>query len=280
MGKSELAREFARLNRDEYPGGTFLVDFSAGAPPIDLATIGTNFLDLRFPPYLGLPEQCQQTLVSLGSTPALLIYDNVTSVDAVMDWLPPAGMPCHVLITTILDWCEPGWRCLEIEPLNEEASLQLLEEIGGADIAKKYGKDVASSGLPAQICPLAAMLAYEQRRGHVDPVKLGLADDAKKSFRRAFDLLDDQAQLLLRCAAFLNPQRIPRDELFLHVEGPTGWSRAEFQRLLDSCLDLHLLEGREELRIHHLFATFVLSQGGEMGRIIKEVRQCSGATFY
>jgi len=103
VGKSELAREFARLNRDKYPGGTFFVDFSAGAPPIDLATIGKIILGLRFPADLSLPDQCKGALFALGSTPSLIIYDNVPSVESVTDWLPPSGMPCHVLITTILD---------------------------------------------------------------------------------------------------------------------------------------------------------------------------------
>jgi len=32
----------------------------------------------------------------------------------------------------------------------------------------------------------------------------------------------------------------------------------EFQRLLDACLNLHLLEGGAELRMHQLFASFLL----------------------
>ncbi len=275
VGKSELAREFARLNRDKYPGGTFFVDFTAGAPPVDLATIGKIILGLRFPADLGLPDQCKEALLALGSSPSLIIYDNVPLVQSVTGWLPPAGMPCHVLITTIIDWCEPGWTCLPVELLTEGASLQLVEEIGGPDIAKKYGKEVAASGLPVQICPVAAMLAYEMRRGHVDSANLSLAGPTQESFRRAFVRLDGRSQLLLRCAAFLNPQRIPREELFRHVQGPTGWSKAEYQQLLDACLDLHLLEGTEELRMHQLFANFVLTalRDGEMEKTLKEVRR-------
>jgi len=137
---------------------------------------------------------------------------------------------------------------------------------------RNYGREVAASGLPVQICPVAAMLVKEQKRGRLDSANLGLADDAEKSFRRAFERLDGRAQLLLRSAAFLNPQRIPREELFQHLQGSTGWSKAEFLRLLDACLDLHLIEGKEDLRIHQLFGTFVLSQGGEMETILKEVR--------
>ena len=275
VGKSELARECARRQRDRYPGGTFFVDFSAGAPPIDLATIGKNVLGLNFPRDLGLPDQCQQVLLALGSTPSLVIYDNVCSMDAVTPWLPPAGMPCHVLITTIMDWCEPGWSCLIVEPLTEDASLQLVKEIGGSEIAEKYGKEVAAGGLPVQILPLTAMLAKEQRRGRLDSARLILTSEAEKSFRGAFERLESPARLLLRSAAFLNPQRIPREELFQHLREPTGWTEAEFLRLLDACLDLHLIEGNEDLRMHQLFAAFVLSepQSNEIEAILKEVRR-------
>src|SRR5205807_9568360 len=103
VGKTELAREFARREQARYPGGTFFVDLGSGALPIDLARIGKNILDLEFSPDLPLPDQCLQALLAFGSAPTLLIYDNVAPAEAVEGWLPPAGMPCHVLITTVID---------------------------------------------------------------------------------------------------------------------------------------------------------------------------------
>ena len=275
VGKSELAREFARRSGERYPGGTFFVDFSGGAPPIDLATIGKNILNLAFPADLGLPDQCQQALLALGSTPSLLIYDNVRKVDEVTRWLPPAGMPCHVIITTLIDWCEPGWSCLNVEPLTEDASLRLVEEIGGPEIAAKYGKEVAAGGLPVQIYPATATLVYEQRRGRLDSARLSLMTETEKSFRGAFERLDPEAKLLMHAAAPLNPQSIPSTELYEHLKGPTGWKEAEYHGWVDACRDLHLLEGGTELRMHRLYADFVLKSvpEPEFAATLGEVRQ-------
>ena len=37
--KSELACEYARAQQGRYPGGTFLIDFTTGTPPLDLARV-------------------------------------------------------------------------------------------------------------------------------------------------------------------------------------------------------------------------------------------------
>jgi predicted phosphodiesterase len=95
VGKSELAREFARLHRDRYPGGTFFVDASKDAIPIDLAHIGKVFLDLNFPSDLPVKEQGEQTFYSLGGSPTLLVYDNAPTMESLQPWTPPAGMPCQ-----------------------------------------------------------------------------------------------------------------------------------------------------------------------------------------
>ncbi len=275
VGKSELAREFARRSGDRYPGGTFFVDFSGGAPPIDLATIGKIILNLAYPADLTLPDQCQQALLALGSTPSLLIYDNVRKVEEVIPWLPPAGMPCHVIVTTLIDWCEPGWSCLEVQRLTEDASLQLVEELGGAEIAAKYGKEVAAGGLPVQICPATAALMYEHHRGRLDDARLTLTGEAKKSFQGAFERLDHEARLLMHAAALLNPQSVPSTELYGHLKGPTGWKEAEYHGWLDACRDLHLLEGDAELRMHQLYAEFVGNSrpDAEFAATLREVRQ-------
>jgi hypothetical protein len=45
VGKSELAREYARRNQSRYPGGTFVVDVSSSGPPVDLARLGIDVWD-------------------------------------------------------------------------------------------------------------------------------------------------------------------------------------------------------------------------------------------
>lgn len=83
VGKSELAREFARLHGDRYPGGTFFIDASSADALVDLVRVGVNFLGMEFPGDLALEDQCQQALVALGAAPTLLVYDNVQSFDVI-----------------------------------------------------------------------------------------------------------------------------------------------------------------------------------------------------
>ncbi len=261
VGKSELAREFARRRRDRYPGGTFFLRAEGGAEMVDLARIGANVLGLDFPPDLSLKDQSERTLLSLGGAPVLLIYDNAASVEEMRGWLPPSGMPCHVLVTTVRDVWNPGLPSVAVEPLPDHRSIELIEKLAGPEVAERHGAALAalSGGLPIQICPAAATLAYEARRGRLDSVRLTMSSEASESFGLVYDRLEMPVQLLLHAAAFLNPQRIQPLELYGHLEEAAGWTEQEFQQRMDACLDLHLLEGGTELRMHQLFAMFVRS---------------------
>ena len=258
VGKSELAREFARRNRDAYPGGTFFVDAGGQALLVDLARIGQTILGMDMPPGLSLDDQALRALSALGRAPSLLIYDNVRALDDVLPWLPPAGMPCHVLITTVLDRWDGGWRELTVKPLSTPQSLDLIAGIAGSDVARDHGKRLAAlaGGLPVQIVPASAMLAYEARRGH-RTTALTLTKEARQSYSGVYQQLEPPARLLLHAAARLNPQRLLRQELQSHLAEGAGWSERDFQRALDACLDLHVLEDVVELRMHQLFAAFL-----------------------
>ena len=259
VGKSELALEFARRNRDRYRGGTFQVDASADAIAIHLAAIGKNNLDLDFPPDLPLNDQGLKTFLSLGGEPALLIYDNVVSFERIRPWLPLSGMPCHVIMTTLLDTTYPAWPCVEVKPLSQELSLELVEKLAGPDVAARYGSAIVqhAGGLPVQIVPDATALADERRRGRSPSAGLGVARAAGDSFSRAYQRLEQPARLLLQAAAILNPQRIPFAELSQHLQEGLGWSDADVGRALDTCLDLHLLSGTPDPSMHQLFGKFL-----------------------
>lgn len=258
VGKSELAREFARRNRDGYPGGTFLVDAGGRALPVDLARIGQTILGVDMPPGLSLDDQAMCTLSALGGAASLLIYDNVRALDDVLPWLPPAGMPCHLLITTVLDRWDGGWQTLPVEPLSTLQSLDLIAGIAGGDVARNYGERLAAlaGGLPVQLVPASVMLAYEARRGH-QTIALTLTQEARQSYSGVYQQLEPPARLLLHAAARLNPQRLLRQELQSHLGEGAGWSEGEFQRALDACLDLHVLEDAVELRMHQLLAALL-----------------------
>jgi len=260
VGKSELAREFARRQRDRYPGGTFFISSGGGVELVELARIGANVLGLPFAPDLSLKDQCERTLVSFGAAPVLLIYDNPSSLEAIRPWLPRSGMPCHVLITSVNERWSTDWPTMAVKPLTPETSLELVERVAGGEVAARHGQNLVelAGGLPIQIVPASRVLAYEARRGRLDSAVLNIAPEARDSFRLVYQTLEPLVRLLLHAAAFLATQHIVRRELFRHLEAACNWKQAEFDRYLDVCLDLHLLEGAEELRMHQLFASFLL----------------------
>ena len=277
VGKSELAREFARRQRERYPGGRFFIDAGTGSAPMDLARIGETILELDFPDDVPLQDQCLRALLALANAPSLLIYDNVRSPEAIVPWLPPAGMPCHVLITTLVERWDAGWLTLPVKPLSAAASLELIEGLTDHEVADRYGKRLAdlAGGLPVQLVPASATLAYEKLRGRLDTAALTLTREASESFLGVYTQLERPIQLLLHAAAFLNAQRIPRGELKRQIVEAGDWSEAEFDRRLDACFDLHLLEGGAELRMHQLFASFLLATPvpAEIAATLDKVRQ-------
>jgi hypothetical protein len=260
VGKSELAYEFARQHQKGYPGGTFFVIADDRNLLFELSRLGQReFHD--FPERLSLEDRAIWTLQSLGITPTLLVYDNVTSEEYVRSWLPPAGMPCHVIMTTLLDRWDAGWLSLEVEPLSREMSLDLIAAIAGNDLANQYGQQLVevADGLPVQLVPTSASLRRQARRGNAETASFILLDQKTQgSFSGVYQFLPPSARLLVHAAARLNPQRIPRDELKRHLVEAVGWSEGEFKRHLDGCLDLFVLQGGNELRMHQLFARFVL----------------------
>jgi tetratricopeptide (TPR) repeat protein len=280
-GKSELAKEFARRNASRYPGGTFLLDATAGALDVDFARIGKTLLGLNSLSDLSVPEQGQQTFYSLGSVPTLLIYDNVGSVDGVNAWLQSAGMACHVLMTSTIDTWD-GWQAHEVKPLRHEESLELIKALGGSEVAEKYGEQLASlaGGLPIQICPAAITLAHEQRRGRLDSARISLVPEADESFRLVYDRLEDPVRLLLHSAVLFN-QRIPRGELSTQLQKALGWSETDFEKRLDACFDLHLLEGASELKMHQLFVRFLQATplAEAQAELLKKVRTVQAERF-
>ncbi len=259
VGKSELAREFARRRREHYSGGTFWMDASTDAIAIHLANIAKTILGIEFPATLPLDQQGQTSFLSLGTTQALLIYDNVVSFDAIQAWLPLSGMPLHVVVTTLEDVAAVAWPCLEVERLSHNESLELVERLTDHEFATHHGKILVAhgGGLPVQIVPETLGLARDERRGRTPSAALSVTTKAAQSFSNAYRQLDTHAKLLLHAAAFLNPQQIPAEELDRHLRKGIGWNDTDIQRALDACLDLHLLQGTTELSMHQLFAAFL-----------------------
>jgi predicted phosphodiesterase/tetratricopeptide (TPR) repeat protein len=262
VGKSGLAREYARRNVERYPGGSFFIDATSGF--LDLARIGATHLGLDFAPQLSLADQAERTLSVLftSAEPALLIYDNISEISAIDAWLPRIGSRGHMLITAVAEPRKNGWPALHVEPLTKKESQAIVEALGGNHLPQQVvaALTTQAAGLPVQLVPATLTLAYEARRGRLQTPNQALAQASRDSFKLVYARLSSTEQLLLQTVAFLNLQRILPDEVFQHVSAATGWSRTAFNTSLDTCQDLHLLEGVAELRMHQLFAAFVREQ--------------------
>jgi tetratricopeptide (TPR) repeat protein len=259
VGKSELAREFARHNRGRYPGGTFLIDARPNTVAVELARIGRSRLGLNFPNDLRLEDQGLRTLSALGEAPSLLIFDNAHSEDSIRPWLPSSGIPCHAVITSPVDRWDFGLAVILVEPLSESATMELIDRMGGSEIPVQLRRNLAAQaqGLPVQIVPVCRTMRRAADRGRIDSVKLTLTEEAEQSFGGVYAQLDPPARQLIHAAARLNFQRIVCKELERHLLEGAGWSADEFEKHLDTCLDLTILEGQAELHMHQLFAAFI-----------------------
>jgi tetratricopeptide (TPR) repeat protein/nucleoside phosphorylase len=281
-GKSELGFEYARTNQSRYPGGIFLIQAGSEAA-VDLAGLGRNIFGLKFNTDQNIKDQCEQTLQKIGLEPTLLVYDNLISPGDIKNLLPPAGRKCHVIITTIVDRWPSGWLSLAVHEFSHEKALKLIEAYGGEEVAKKYGQILieSSGGLPVQICSLAIKLKHELKRSLDNCVPLDLSEDAEASFKRVYITLDSHQRLMLRAAAHLNPQYIQREKLFDHLSEAMGKSRRELVQILDTCMDLTLLQGRELLRMHQLMASFLINLLLEHDLVdaFRKVRQIQAKQF-
>ncbi|MEM9387019.1 MAG: tetratricopeptide repeat protein [Pseudomonadota bacterium] len=258
VGKSELALEYARRHQSHYANGAFLIGMDQGTVPVDLATYGVRNLGIHSN-RLAIDEQCLLVLRQLAA-PTLLIYDNVTSPDAISPWLPANDEATHVLITsTWEDW--RGWRAVEVPPLSEDDARDLVGALGGPEVEGSYGPALVASaaGLPVQLCPATRRVAKSMER--LGNAAIAIEAEATSSFSAVWDLLDDEGRLLLSAATFFNPDRIRADLLRSRLQ-EAGWTSASVDRALDACLDLSLLQAGEELRMHRLFQEFVRSAPG------------------
>ncbi len=134
VGKTHLAREFARRHGDAFSGGIFWI---SGRHPGRLAEevadcggrlgmdLGEVVAGQPLPVRLQLVQEAWQERV-----PRLLIFDDCEDVELLSNWLPPAG-GCRVLVTSRqADWSGlPDAFPLSISGLNRPHSVALLQAL-------------------------------------------------------------------------------------------------------------------------------------------------------
>ncbi len=261
VGKSEVAREYARRHQARYTNGAFFIAMEQGKTPVNLTTYGSHNLGLDLS-RLKIEDQCAFVLRNLVS-PTLLIYDNVANPEVVLPWLPADDECTHVLITTTWEGWDQ-WPQVEVMALDDKHALEIVEAIGGSQVTKLYGETLVSkaAGLPIQLCPETRSVVKALRRHgnvHLTP----MAVEAKASFAGVWDRLESEGRLMLAAATLFNPDRIRPELLRVHLKEAADWSEAAVDRALDSCMDLSLLEpGEKELRLHRLLRKYVRSTEG------------------
>ena len=275
VGKTELAHEYARRHAGRYPAGCFTLD-AGGDTPVKLAEIGRLIFGPE--PFRGLSmvDQCKAAFYRLTRSAVLLVYDNVRSAEAIRPWLPPHGTPCHVIMTSVLDPWDGLCPAFAVELLDRDDSVALVASIAGEDACREDDLPLVdwAGGLPVQLVPAA--LKRARRRGRAGAAKLRLEPETQNSFRPVYELLPPDSRLILQTAALRNGMALMAEDLRQDMADATGWDKDSFDRHLDACLDLHLLEsGGETLRMHQLIAHFLREQPAPdgHGETLARIRQ-------
>ncbi|NEO50901.1 MAG: tetratricopeptide repeat protein [Moorea sp. SIO4A3] len=129
VGKTELAIQYSWYNLEDYPGGCCWLNLQG----VDIVTQLSEFAFVNEFPGFNIPEK-----FSIASQLAycwrnwqpgkvLLVFDNVTNIEQIQDYLPPMGSRFRVLITTRSS--QLPYPSLPLGGLPETAALELLAKL-------------------------------------------------------------------------------------------------------------------------------------------------------
>ena len=251
IGKSHLVNAYGATHRASYPGGTFLIEFGAD-PALRLARLITPSVEQS------IADRAFRFLASIGH-PTLLIYDGVPSESELAQWLPGAGLPVHVLVTTTSANWSGRHTVYNLQPLDEADARAIVEGVCGSDAARKCADILVhhAAGIAVQLRADCEVLRHQLRHGRPLAFQQSLKGETSSSFAQAFALLTNDAQLVMRVAALFNPSGIPYAELS-SVLLRERWDRQRADKAIDDAVD-RLLLGRdgESFRMHGLVVRFV-----------------------
>ncbi|MBL8803863.1 MAG: tetratricopeptide repeat protein [Planctomycetes bacterium] len=255
VGKSELAREYARRNAATYPGGMLFIE-AIGSLAASLAEVGRRLLGLHRPD-LSIDDQAYSVLYALGEKPTLLILDGVRDPAELDLWLPSANAACHVIVTTNNGMWDRDAGPIRVDPLPNEAARMLVADL--APEADEAGRELIvrhAGGVTQQIVPAAKALSHAARMRRNFDVKLSL--EASTCLEAPYASLDTDAQLILHGLAFLRSTSVPFDELQIQFREPLGLTKGTFDAAVDSCLSTSLIDAAEEgVKLHQLTVEFI-----------------------
>jgi tetratricopeptide (TPR) repeat protein len=262
VGKTTLALRWLHELRDAYPDGQLFVDLggaqqipAVAADVLDWFLVSLGVPARRIPVEPGRREALYRT--ETAGRRLVVLLDNAVSASQVRP-LIPAGDQCLAVVTSrsrLSGLAMEGAHWLQVDPLDEAGSVNLLREMlgagrvcGEADAARELGE--LCGGLPLALSMVAARLATRPRRRLAREVadlrverrrldSLTLADGG--SVEAALDVsykgLDDDAATLYRlCAAH------PGREFGTDVTAAaTAWSAERAELTVDTLVEANFL---------------------------------------
>jgi tetratricopeptide (TPR) repeat protein len=176
IGKTSLALRWLNQTRERFPAGRLFADlggFGAGGPKDPGDVLGWFLRSLGLPPErvpLELAERAGLFRSLTAGRALALLLDDAASAAQVRAVLPSTG-PSLVVVTTrrlIAGLAMDGARFIELDPLDEDAAVELLDRIAGSGRAWADPHGARSlvrlcGGLPIAVCASGARLAPRPR---------------------------------------------------------------------------------------------------------------------
>jgi tetratricopeptide (TPR) repeat protein len=126
VGKTELALQYARSNRETYKGGICWLLAKSGDVGIQVVQFARTQLDLNIPEGLDVITQVQYCWRNWREGDVLLVLDDVGEYQQVKPYLPSSSSRFKVLITT-RQYLGASIKQLSLDVLQPEAALELLK---------------------------------------------------------------------------------------------------------------------------------------------------------
>ncbi len=129
VGKTELAIQYSWYKLEDYPGGCCWLNLQG----VDIVTqlsgfaMVKKFPDFNIPENLPLDYQLLYCWENWQRGKVLLVFDNVTNIEQIQDYLPPMGSRFRVLITTRSS--QLPYASIPLGGLPETEALELLAKL-------------------------------------------------------------------------------------------------------------------------------------------------------
>lgn len=242
LGKSTLAREFMRRNKDRYDVSLWVeADTQANAANAILADLCPQ-MGLDMPPHHS-PEAARQVMgmLSTSGKTALVVFDNVDDY-AEIENLIPQGDRVDLIITTRTAGGYPGYQQLALNVLSYETTASeavdlLMQEADRGDDAEG-ARELAEAlgGLPLALVTAGRLIReeggsfadYQRRLEDILLYEPSLGDDYPDSIRGAtvmsYEKLSDDAKIVADIFAWWAPEGLSAELISDAPNGP-GWSK-------------------------------------------------------